>query len=615
MFVPVSLTIALCLLAGSPEKPLVTLPNPQAALRPETEERTNARHAKVARARAGTAILLHRGAWEYAPENTLTAIRVGFELGADGVELDFRRTKDGVIVLFHDDRLERMLDGVGSVEESYYEELLLYSFKSLPMPAADTERVPTLHDVLQTVRDHAGLLHLDIKEPGIDQELLEKLRKADMLDHVVTYNHYNSEAFRKVGIAKLPFKGSLMEAGQDTSPTEARRILACPGKLVICDDPRAILNELARPAVRISRKPLALLGTCSLGPSERLEAALRGSPSKVPVRVASVRLAIFVPRRFLALARELHRHQDPEIRQAIAWNLGMIAKHRPALVSDAVRAMLLHLLSDRDIHVRAKAAEACGRAEIKTAAPAVVSMLAARPPDLDRWTNDKKRLREKRSIIEVRARCAFALGLLGVKSPAVVKVLQETVKHRAVHRDWNFVGLDGAMAVWALGRLRASEATGCLRVALFRNDPVLAGVDRSKAGAGDRVFPPGWCDFRIRSFALTALAEIGTPQALSTLQAVLGTRGEKAGPFSPQTWVQAAEAMARIKTKDGAILAKLLAHEAPEARRAAILFCLREPAHQYRKLLESRARWALPWWDAQHRGAKPRDLPKRRTGQ
>ncbi|MFH1919327.1 MAG: glycerophosphodiester phosphodiesterase family protein, partial [Planctomycetota bacterium] len=151
MSISMSLMLAISFWSANPETPLVTVPDPQAALKTETADQTRARHAKVARARDGTVILLHRGAWEYAPENTLSAIRAGFELGANGVELDFRRTKDGVIVLFHDGSLERLLDGVGSVEDSYYEELLLYTFTSLPTPAARTERVPTLRDALQLV--------------------------------------------------------------------------------------------------------------------------------------------------------------------------------------------------------------------------------------------------------------------------------------------------------------------------------------------------------------------------------------------------------------------------------------------------------------------------------
>ena len=80
MFVSVSLVIGLYLVADDLERPLVTVPDSRAAVKSETEEQRHARHAQVAEARSNTVVILHRGAWEYAPENTLSAIRAGLEL-------------------------------------------------------------------------------------------------------------------------------------------------------------------------------------------------------------------------------------------------------------------------------------------------------------------------------------------------------------------------------------------------------------------------------------------------------------------------------------------------------------------------------------------------------
>ena len=49
----------------------------------------------------------HRGASEYAPENTMAAFCMGVEMGANGIETDVQRTRDGVLVLFHDATLMR----------------------------------------------------------------------------------------------------------------------------------------------------------------------------------------------------------------------------------------------------------------------------------------------------------------------------------------------------------------------------------------------------------------------------------------------------------------------------------------------------------------------------
>ena len=55
----------------------------------------------------------HRGACEYAPENTLSSFYLGLLQGANGIETDVQLTKDGELVLFHDDTLDRVSDGTG----------------------------------------------------------------------------------------------------------------------------------------------------------------------------------------------------------------------------------------------------------------------------------------------------------------------------------------------------------------------------------------------------------------------------------------------------------------------------------------------------------------------
>lgn len=61
-------------------------------------------------------ILAHRGGMEEFEENTLGAFRSSYEKGIRGFEVDIRMTKDGVLVILHDDTLDRTHDGTGSVE-------------------------------------------------------------------------------------------------------------------------------------------------------------------------------------------------------------------------------------------------------------------------------------------------------------------------------------------------------------------------------------------------------------------------------------------------------------------------------------------------------------------
>ncbi len=100
-------------------------------------------------------VLAHRGACRRAPENTLEAFRVARELGADGVELDVRRTRDGVLVVSHDP----VVEGIGLLVEHPFADL-----------RAAVPGVATLEEALDEL---AGLLvNVEIKcfptEPDAD---------------------------------------------------------------------------------------------------------------------------------------------------------------------------------------------------------------------------------------------------------------------------------------------------------------------------------------------------------------------------------------------------------------------------------------------------------------
>src|SRR5947209_1524179 len=109
---------------------------------PETAGEAKLRHERVAERRKGTDIICHRGASEHAHENTLEAFRASFELGADGNEFDIRKTKDGVLVVFHDDMLDRRLEAYGDVSDYTWEELQRFRFRNPGRFGAQC-RIPT----------------------------------------------------------------------------------------------------------------------------------------------------------------------------------------------------------------------------------------------------------------------------------------------------------------------------------------------------------------------------------------------------------------------------------------------------------------------------------------
>src|SRR6476620_7134670 len=123
-------------------------------------------------------VLAHRGACRRAPENTLEAFRMAAELGADGVELDVRRTADGVLVVSHDP----VVPGFGLLVE--------HSFARL---RAEAPAVPTLDEAFAVLDDL--FVNAEIKcfptEPDADPErvvargVVEAVDRGDRFERVI----------------------------------------------------------------------------------------------------------------------------------------------------------------------------------------------------------------------------------------------------------------------------------------------------------------------------------------------------------------------------------------------------------------------------------------------
>ena len=97
------------------------------------------------------AIIAHRGASAYAPENTLEAFNLAVRQGADAIELDAKLTKDGQVVVIHDSTVNRTTNGKGKVKELTLEELKKLEAGSHFDISFAGELIPTLDEVLQAV--------------------------------------------------------------------------------------------------------------------------------------------------------------------------------------------------------------------------------------------------------------------------------------------------------------------------------------------------------------------------------------------------------------------------------------------------------------------------------
>ncbi len=135
--------------------------------------------------RAGRVELLcHRTANKDVPENTLESLEQAALLGCDVVEIDLRRTLDGKIILNHDGFLERLTDGAGEVETTFYDELRMRDAGSWMGERFAGMHVVLFEDALRLARERDIRLILDIKTKGIGADVLRTLEREGMLQRV-----------------------------------------------------------------------------------------------------------------------------------------------------------------------------------------------------------------------------------------------------------------------------------------------------------------------------------------------------------------------------------------------------------------------------------------------
>jgi glycerophosphoryl diester phosphodiesterase len=108
-------------------------------------------------------IFAHRGANRLAPENTLAAFELAYELGASAIELDVQLSADFVPVVIHDESLERTTSGSGLVADYRYDQLQKFSAGAWFNPCFADERIPSLRDVLSTLIPLGLYVNIEIK--------------------------------------------------------------------------------------------------------------------------------------------------------------------------------------------------------------------------------------------------------------------------------------------------------------------------------------------------------------------------------------------------------------------------------------------------------------------
>ena len=126
---------------------------------------------------SATEIIAHRGASHDAPENTLPAVLLGWERGADSVEVDIHHSRDGRIVAIHDKDTKRVTGHTGLVASMSFSQLRELDAGSWKDPRWAGTRIPSLEEVLETVPPGKSLV-VEIKCPATVLPDLERVLAA-----------------------------------------------------------------------------------------------------------------------------------------------------------------------------------------------------------------------------------------------------------------------------------------------------------------------------------------------------------------------------------------------------------------------------------------------------
>jgi glycerophosphoryl diester phosphodiesterase len=125
----------------------------------------------------------HRGAPDTAPENTLAAFEAAIAVGVDAIELDVHLSRDGHLVVIHDDKLERTTNGAGLVHERTLAELRALDAGGWFAPAFAGERIPTFDEALETIGRRAALqVEIKGKTDGVSEATVAALTAHGLLD-------------------------------------------------------------------------------------------------------------------------------------------------------------------------------------------------------------------------------------------------------------------------------------------------------------------------------------------------------------------------------------------------------------------------------------------------
>ncbi len=171
-------------------------------------------------------IYAHRGASGAFPENTMRAFEEARKSGATGIELDVQLTKDGQVVIIHDETLERTTNGTGYVQEYTLSQLKNLDAGSWFSPSFSQERIPTLAEVLQWMNTDGNDLRVNIElkndiipYKGLEEKVLALIEMYQVEERIIL-SSFNPISLQRVRTLHPTIEIGYLIAGKQEGAVE-----------------------------------------------------------------------------------------------------------------------------------------------------------------------------------------------------------------------------------------------------------------------------------------------------------------------------------------------------------------------------------------------------------
>lgn len=147
-------------------------------------------------------VIAHQGGDGLWPSNTLFAFERAAELGVDVLEMDIHMTKDGILVVSHDETVDRLTDGTGLIKEKTLAEVQSYDAAYDWSPLDDGAEfpyrgqgitIPTLESVFERFPDYRMNIEIKQSDPPIYQQFCELIRKHHMENQVLVASFHDED--------------------------------------------------------------------------------------------------------------------------------------------------------------------------------------------------------------------------------------------------------------------------------------------------------------------------------------------------------------------------------------------------------------------------------------